>query len=307
MDKLENELRALRKINEQLRRQLAQPASTKEDATVPLISSSASKASLSANGPENETLRVGEATLADSSIPSGPSAAAGQLRKMMSMPGMQAMIEQQQAAQIEAGYGKLMDILQLNDEEKAHFKKLLLERTKSQTEAGLKMMDGDLTEEAKTKLVKEMQAQRQVYDDSIKTFLNDAGDYETYQQWEDSRPERMMFDLAGRHLFAESDEPLSAQQEQQLLDIMVEARKSPPAAGMSDRVEMNTTQMTPEKVDLYMRDLESHHQRVKTEATKVLTPKQLITLERYLEQSRSMSKTGLEMSNFLLKGKSGSE
>lgn len=293
-DKLEYELLTLRKTNEQLKQQLAQSAAA-----------STAKAAVSAGGPGTQTPGPGKASPGEARSSSKQENAMGGLLKMMTTPVMRTMMEQQQAAQIETGYGKLMDILQLSDEEKAHFKKLLLKRGKSETEAGLRMLNGDLTDEEKKKIVKELQVQRKVYDDSIKTFLNDAGDYDTYQRWEDSRPERMLYDLAGHQLFAESDAPLSEVQEQQLIDLMVEARKATPPAGMSNMSAMDPTKMTPEKLDSYMRVLESQHQRVRTEAAKVLTPSQLLTLDAYLQQSRTMSKTGLQMSGYILKGGSG--
>ncbi|MDZ4286512.1 MAG: hypothetical protein U0984_01060, partial [Prosthecobacter sp.] len=210
--KLESELRTLRQDNDRLRQQLeARPAAVTQ--TRPSASSSGDKAAAD--------LSAGLAT-----APKQPGGISG-LRDMMATPGMRAIMEQQQAMQIDMGYGKLMNILQLNDEEKAHFKKLLLEREKSQTDMGLKMLDPNLTPEQKKKLAQDMQAQRKTYDDTIKAFLNDAGDYTTYRHWEDTQQERLQFDMMGRSLFSSSGEPLSDQQEQQLIDLMAQVRKAP--------------------------------------------------------------------------------
>ena len=64
------------------------------------------------------------------------------------------MLEQQQTMQIEMGYGRLFEVLQLNPEETAHLKNLLLEREKTQTDMALKMMDPNITQEQRAALVK---------------------------------------------------------------------------------------------------------------------------------------------------------
>lgn len=286
--KLESELQTLRRENERLRQQLEQrPASPLPSA--PAVSGSGDKAAAD--------LAAGLA-----SAPKGSKGVNG-LRDMMATPGMRAMMEQQQSLQIDMGYGKLMGILQLNDEEKAHFKKLLLEREKAQTDMGLKLLDGNLTPAQKQKLVQDMQAQRKTYDDTIKTFLNDAGDYNTYRHWEETQQERMQYDMMGRSLFSSSGEPLSDQQEQQLIDLMAQARKEPTApADITDPANMDPTQMTPAKIDSYIQQLEKVHQNVRAQAATVLTPGQLKTLESFQEQTRNMARTGMQMSTMMING-----
>ena len=283
VSKLESELQNLRRENERLRQQLEQrPRMAVSHATA--AGEDKTAADLAADAPNTQNKPGG-------------------LRDMMDTPGMRAMMEQQQSMQIDMGYGKLMGILQLNDEEKAHFKKLLLEREKTQTDMGLKMLDRNLTPEQKKKLVQDMQAQRKTYDDTIKAFLNDAGDYNTYREWEDSQQERLQFDMMGRSLFSSSGEPLSDQQEQQLIRMMADQRKAPSApADISDPANLDPTQMTPAKIESYIQQLNNTHKNVQVQAASILTPGQLKTLEAFHEQTRNMARTGMQMSTMMING-----
>lgn len=226
----------------------------------------------------------------------------GDLRKMFSNPAMRAVLEQQQAAQVEVGYGRLFEHLQLTSEEREHFKKLLTGRQQLQTDLGLQLMDPNLTPEKRQELMTEAKNQLAVYDATIKKFLNDDNDYKTYRQWEDTQPERVQFDTIGRSLFASSSEPLSQPQEQQLINLMAEVRKSPNSiGGLNDQTGTDPTKLTDEMIAQQMQQIESNARIVSERAETFLSPGQQQTLKKYLEQMKTVSKSGIEMTKMILK------
>jgi hypothetical protein len=293
---LKSEVQALRLENTRLKQELEQ---AKRTAAAPVQTPVAV-----ATGPGSAANEVAKDLAAGAAAaPKRAGGAAANLREMMSDPGMRAVMEQQQALQIDAGYGRLMTQLGLNDEERAHFKKLLLDREKTQMDGALKLLDPNLSAQERQKLSQDMQARKDAYDDVIKQFLNDAGDFQTFKHWEDTQPERVQFDMMGRPLFSSGSEPLSPVQEQQLIDLMAQVRKSPGApTDISNPATTNPAQMTPEGIENYIRQLETMHQNVQVQAQGILTPGQLKILGNYLEQTRNMTATGLKMSQLMMNG-----
>ncbi len=220
----------------------------------------------------------------------------GNFRDVLSTPAMREVIDQQQAAQIDLGYGKLFEQLRLGPEDKEHFKKLLTARQKMQTEMGLQLMDPNITPQKRAEIMAEAKHQRSVYEASIKDFLNEANDYKTYQQWEETLPERTAFDTMGRSLFAVSAEPLSGTQEQQLLSLMAEVRLSPSSVGgLNDQTGGDPSKLTDAVIDQQMQQIDSNNRIIAERAEVFLTPVQRQTLKTYLDQMRTISRSGIEM------------
>jgi hypothetical protein len=219
------------------------------------------------------------------------------LREVLGTPGMRVMMEQQQAMQIDMGYGRLFDVLQLNDAEKANFRQLLLEREKMQTDFALKMMDPNVTPEQRKQMAAEMQAARNKYDETFKTFLNDANDFNTFKQWEDTQPERLQFDMMGRNLFAQSGEPLSTEQEQLLINAAAQVRKSPSAgADLANPATLDPSKLTDAGIQSYIDQLKKNDDQVAAQAADFLSATQIKTLVAYQQQARNMALAGIKMS-----------
>jgi hypothetical protein len=222
---------------------------------------------------------------------------------MLKNPGMRAMMEQQQAVQIETSYARLCDQLQLTDEEKTHFKKLLTDRQKAETDLGLKLLDPNLTPEDRKQIMAQAEKNKKTYDDAIKTFMNNDSDWGTFQNWEDTKPERTLYDTMGRSLFASSSEPLSPQQEQVLLNTMTQIRKSPsPEQAAISKSMQDPSQMNDGNIQRMLQMTDQNNKRILEQAATTLTPGQLKTLESYLKQSRSLTETGLRMGSMFMQG-----
>lgn len=228
-----------------------------------------------------------------------PSGRAG-LREMMTAPGMREAMERQQALQIDITYARLFDQLQLSPQEREHFKKLLVERQKTQTELSLQLMDDKLTSEQRQAIGEQIDQQRTAFDDTIRQFLNHDDDWQSFQHWEKTLPERTQFEMLGKGLFASSPEPLSAQQEQQLIDLMAEVRARPGSGGnLAGKTNLDPALLTDDLVKRQLQQIEVNGRIVAERAAEFLTPAQLQTLKTYQEQTASMTKTGIEMSKML--------
>lgn len=243
---------------------------------------------------------------ASASDEKGSEGAARSLKKMLEAPGMKDLMKQQGLIQIEMIYGKLFERFQLTSEEKENFKQLLSARFAAQQDLGLKMMDSDLSAEQRKQFTGEYEAAKKASDASIQTFLSNEADYQAFQHWEDTQPERMQFEMmGGRSHFSSVGEPLSPEHEQQLIDIMAAERKAPSALpDLSKPENFSPENMTEEKVQQQLRNLDLQNQAIAQKAAAFLSPAQLQALSKLQQQTRTMAETGLKMSSAMFgKGK----
>ncbi len=222
------------------------------------------------------------------------------LMDMMKNPAMREVLKQQQLAQIDMQYGGLMSRFQLNDEEKANFKQLLAERLQLETDLGMKLMDPSLTAEQRKGLIQQLSDAKSANDSRIKTFLNNDEDYKGYQSWEDTKPERMQLSM-GQSLFTNSGEPLSAQQEQQLVDVMAQVRRQPKATpDLSKPENFDPAKLNQAGIDRLLSSYDTDAQKILQAAGGFLSPKQMETLKAMQQQWRAMQEAGLKMSGMMM-------
>lgn len=259
-------------------------------------------------------LAAGGNTLAGGKSPAGMAGASGgkagpatkpmkAMAEMMKNPAMREMIKQQQIAQMDMQYGGLMSRFQLSDEEKANFKQLLAERVQMESEIGVQMMDDGLSADQRTALMKQITESKKATEEKIRTFLNNDEDFQTYKQWEDSKPERMQLSM-GQSLFSSAGEPLSQDQEQRLIDTMHQVRTTPKSTpDLSKPENFAPGNLTPSAIEKQLASFDTDAARVLQQAAGYLTPKQLETLKALQAQWRTLQKTGLEMSSMMIGGK----
>lgn len=285
--KLEADLKEARQTISQLRRDLAsRPASLPATPTSP------------------QTVQAGPAIEAPAATRSPQATTAGALREMLKNPAMRDLLGQQQAIQVETGYARLFEYLKLNDEEKAHFKKLLVERAKTEADLGLKLLDSSLTPEQRRQVIAEGEKNKKAYDETIRGFLNDESDWGTFQKYESTRPERTQFETMGRSLFTASGEPLSTQQEDQLIDLMAQVRQNPtPEQSQLARTMSNPSQMTDANLKSLLEFQRASNARILQQAAGFLSPEQIKTLQAYQEQTLGTMESGYRMGTMLLQGR----
>lgn len=229
---------------------------------------------------------------------------AGALREMLKNPAMRDLLGQQQAVQVETGYARLFEYLKLTDEEKAHFKKLLVERAKTEADLGLKLLDSNLTSEQRRQIIAEGEKNKKAYDETIRGFLNNESDWGVFQKYESTRPERTQFEAMGRSLFTASGEPLSTQQEDQLIDLMAQVRQSPTQEqSQLARAMSNPAQMTEGNIKSFLDFQRASNARILEQAAGFLSPAQIKTLQSYQEQMLGTMESGYRMGTMLLQGR----
>ena len=223
--------------------------------------------------------------------------AGDRMRNMFKDPGMRALVEQQQLAQIEMLYGRLFDQLGLTPEEKTNFKNLLGARTKAQMDLGLQLMDASLTPAKRKELAEGYKAYQAESDKAIEAFLNNKEDFTLFKRWEGTAGERTKLDMAGRSQFAAINQPLTPQQEEQLIDAMIIARQETPGmVNTQDPTAMDVNRMDDSFVDQQMKAMEAADAVALERARAFLTPEQLQAFAKMNEQFRAMALAGLKAS-----------
>ena len=215
------------------------------------------------------------------------------LRNMFKDPGMKALIEQQQLSQIELLYSRLFDQLGLTPEEKDNFKNLLGARTKAQMELGLKLMDQNLTPAKRKELAEGYKTYQAESDKAIEAFLNNKDDFNLFKRWEGTTAERTKLNMVGRNEFAAINQPLSPQQEEQLIDAMLIARQETPGiVNSNDPTVMDASQMNDAFIQKQMQAMEAADATVLERAKAFMSPEQLQALAKMNEQFRVMARAG---------------
>lgn len=224
------------------------------------------------------------------------------MTEMMKNPAMREMAKQQQIAMIDLQYGGLFSQFQLDDTEKANFKQLLAERVGLESDLAMKMIDDKLTPQQRQAMIQEMQAAKKQNDEKVRTFLNSDQDYQAFQQWEDTKNERMQLSM-GQSAFSGAGEPLTAQQEQQLVSAMYEVRKQPSAVPDLNKIEnFDPRHLDAAGLERQLAKLDANARQVYERASAFLSPNQLKALKTMQDQQRSMAEYGLKMSASMLNG-----
>ena len=217
------------------------------------------------------------------------------LAEMMNAPEMKDMMKQQQVAQIDMMYGGLYTRLHLNEADKQELKKLIGERVQQETEHSLRLMEEDLPEDQRKTLYKALADSKNSSDLRIKSFLNNEQDYQMFQSWESSKPERMALTL-GHAAFSAVGEPLTTQQEEQLVNSMMDARiRRTDLPDLSNVQSLASLTGDEKEIARITAAFNAQAQEVYTAASAFLSAKQLDALKSMQEQQQSMQAAGLKM------------
>jgi hypothetical protein len=224
------------------------------------------------------------------------------MSEMMKNPAMREMAKQQQIAMIDLQYGGLFSQFQLDDTEKANFKQLLAERVGLESDLAMKMMDDKLTPQQRQAMIQEVKAAKAQNDEKVRTFLNSEQDYQAFQQWEDTKNERMQLSM-GQSAFNGTGEPLTAEQEQHLVNAMYEVRKQPSTVPDLNKIEnFDPRHLDAAGLERQLAKLDANARQVYERASAFLSPNQLKALKTMQDQQRSMAEYGLKMSASMLNG-----
>ncbi len=216
------------------------------------------------------------------------------LGQMMKDPEMKRMIREQQKVVLDMTYGGLFEELGLSEEEIDTFKDLLLDKQMSGMELGMSLMEGDIDELQRQEIGEKIKQEQEKVDSEIKEFLGHDG-FAIYEEYSKTIGERMMVDQFKRQP-AISDNPLEAWQEDELIQAMVEERKTFQfTTDFEDPNNMNSGRFPKEQMDTYLREKEELDGRIFERAHAILTPEQLEAFKATQTQQLKLMEMGMRM------------
>lgn len=235
--------------------------------------------------------------------PGSPGSPMKTLAEVFKKPEMKDVVVQQNLAQLDMIYSKLYDRLQLNNSEKQDLKNLLSERMRAELEVSMLMMSGDVSPQQAAAAGQEILKANAESDQKIRAFLNNETDYQTFQKWEQSKPERMILGM-GAAVFAGTGEPLSIAQEDQLVSAMFAARTQVSSAPDMTKPENFTPgNLSPQSSERILANSDAQAAQVAAGAAVYLSPTQMEALKVFQKQQRAMQEMGLKMSAAMVGGK----
>ena len=132
-------------------------------------------------------------------------------------------------------------------------------------------------------------------DGKIKVFLNHDSDYQIYKRWEETKNERIQLNMSSA-AFLSAGEPLSLDQEDQLVTAMFEARKSSQSLpDISKPENLNEANFSPEMLERQMKNFDRQSEELAQKAAGFLSPKQLEAFQSARKNQRAMQEMGLKM------------
>ena len=221
------------------------------------------------------------------------------LSRMMDNPEMKKMMRQQQGMVMDMMYGGLFKELQLTPEETDQFKELLLDHQMKAMEAGGAFLKLQGQETDQTAAMNELAGAQKESDAQIKAFLGDDR-YGQFKEYQETMAERMTLSQFSQQM-AGGQNPLSADQSQQLLEIMKQEKKgTAPALGESGAdgslgAANWQAMMSEEKMSDFLKQQEDLNQRVLERAKAVLTPEQLEAFATHQASQLQMQRMGVTM------------
>jgi hypothetical protein len=225
------------------------------------------------------------------------------MAEMFKTPAMKDAIVQQNLAQVDMIYGKLYSRLQLENLDKEDFKNLLGERMRAELEMSIQMMGGEFSPQQSAAAAADLKKAKDANDQKIRAFLNNETDYQTFQKWEQTKPERMMLDVGGT-AFAAAGEPLTLAQEDQLVSAMFTARTQPSSVPDLTKPEnLTPNNLTPQMGEKILANYDAQATQVLAGAAGFLSPKQLEALKEFQKRQRAMQELGIKMSSAMMGGK----
>jgi hypothetical protein len=208
---------------------------------------------------------------------------------MMKDPGMKQLVEAQQKAMLDLNYASLFEYLTSKGQDVTELKRLMTERQLAIMEAGLKTLESGSLTNAMAQGSDVIQLTSE-YDAKIRALLSDE-DYEMYQQYEQTQPERIQVNMYKQSL--SFDDALSPEQEHQLILSMHGIRTNTTFSSTPDLSEADI--FKPEIMQAQLTEMRQLSSQYVSRAQTVLTPAQWEQFKKHQEQQISMQEMALKM------------
>jgi hypothetical protein len=230
------------------------------------------------------------------------------MAKMFKDPKMREMIKTQQKAvlgpMIDKQYGALFQQLNMNPEESAQLKTLLLNKMLAGTDAGMSMLDDSQTAEQRADLAKQIKSQQADDDAQIKQYLGDS--YSAYQSYEKTVPDRTVVNQFGDQLTG--DLAMSPDQQAQMVQALTDARTG--FKWTTDYTKNQTpadgnyaAMFSEDNLNTFTQEKEQFDQQFLAQAQKILTPDQAKQFQQFQESQRQLQIMGMKMAGQMFPSK----
>jgi RNA polymerase sigma factor (sigma-70 family) len=221
-------------------------------------------------------------------VPSQGKTSGSVLANLLKDPDMMKAMVEQQAQLLKTEFAPLVKQLNLKPEQGDAFYKLLTDNVTNTMLQSLAMMEGAKDPDA---AIAAANAEKNMQD-QMRLLLGDSG-YSQYQEFQATLSDRMIFEQMQASF---TDDPLTGDQQQRLLQIMINERKNP-ANGMDPGTGKPAfpaaTRAAQMEQALQIQD--QINQQVYQQATQFLTPNQLQTLANTQSNLLSLTRASLPM------------
>ena len=229
--------------------------------------------------------------------PSNPLAS---LAKMFEDPEMKEAIAAQQKAalgpMLDKTYGKLFSDLKLTPEQTATLKEMLLNKQLAGAEIGMSVLSEGTDSSKAAELGQKVKAATDAADAGIKAFLGDEK-FAQLQAYEKTTADRMA--ISGFKDQLTGAAAMTPEQEQQLIDAMTQTRQNFKfTTDFSDKSKLPgdlTSMFNEQNVNQFIQEMDQLNQHFLGNAQNILTPDQLESFRKYLNQQQAMQKLGMQM------------
>jgi RNA polymerase sigma factor (sigma-70 family) len=206
------------------------------------------------------------------------------LTEMMKNPEMIKALRQQQEMMVKLQYGPLARQLNLSPEQTDSLYKILVDKSLRGMQSDSSTLSGGNTGDA----AQTAADQAKETESALQALLGDAG-FKTYQDYQTTVADRTLLNSFKSNFV---DNPLSDEQQQQLLQVMTSSRQSVAGPNAPD-----LSQLSPEdrlaKAGQLLQQQEQINQQVLAQASAFLSPDQLQTLGASQSNIVSLQKAGM--------------
>lgn len=209
-------------------------------------------------------------------------------------------------AVIETTYAVLFKRLNLGQDRQKPMKELILKRTMVGVHAGMSLMNPILNDAKRTELTQKIKSETEDFNAQIKDLLG-GENYAAFQQYEQTIPDRTMLHQFNSR-FAKTNAALSADQTEQLLQALTEARRQYPWATELSRRNQNAGEyaslLTKENLNTFTREEEEFDLQFLAQARQFLNEEQLVEFDKAQERQRKSQISQFKMAAKLFGRKS---
>ena len=218
------------------------------------------------------------------------------LSRMLQDPDTKKFMLDQQRLMMEQMYRPLIKKLGLSPEESNQFRELLADNAARSTDQAAALFDGGGTTN-RAEAARALSAEKQNFEAQLKQLLGE-GRYAMYQEYQQTVGERAQLNQFRMQL-AESPNPLTDQQTEQLLAVMKEEKQNVAASsGASIRTQEPSSlpaMLSADSLEKALQSQETVNQRVYQRAGQVLAPDQLQTFEKFQTSQLNMMRMSMSM------------